>query len=83
MKKINWETEIRSIFHTFVGMFVGALLATPLINAMLGTSLPTVDQFKDVFPIILDTVYRAAWMTFLIKVGLKPRPTLDKDGKTI
>jgi hypothetical protein len=46
--KIDWAQEIQSTLHTFLAVFIGTLLATPLINAMLGIDLPTIEQIKDV-----------------------------------
>lgn len=74
---INWKYEVRSTLNTFAGIFVGAFLASPLINAMTGSDLPTVQQFRDLYPLFVDTLYRAAWMTFLTKVGLSHR-SFDK-----
>lgn len=76
--KIDWMKEVESTLHTFLAVFIGTLLATPLVNTLLGTDLPTIDQFRDLLPVLLDTLYRAAWITFLQKIGLYTRNTLTK-----
>ena len=76
--KIDWKHEAQSTLHTFLAVFIGTLLATPIVNAILGTDLPTIDQFRDLGPVVLDTLYRAAWITFLQKIGLYTRKTLTK-----
>lgn len=76
MARIDWKYEVRSTFHTFSALFIGAFVASPLINAMTGADLPTIQQFRDVVPLAVDTAYRAAWLTFLTKVGISHRKTL-------
>lgn len=66
--KIDWKYEARSTFNTFAALFVGTFLASPLINAMTGAELPTIQQFNDVIPLAVETAYRAAWLTFLTKL---------------
>lgn len=78
MNKIDWKYEATSLAHTFAGIFVGVLLASPLINAMTGSDLPTISQFKDLGPVIVDALYRASWMTLLAKLGLRKIPVTEK-----
>ena len=62
--------EISSAFHTFTSIFVGTLIFAPAINALANTDLPTIQQLKDIFPVVVDTIYRSLWMTLLIRSGL-------------
>lgn len=72
--------EIKSATMTFTGLFAGMILAAPAINHLIRTDLPTIQQFKDVWPVVIDTAYRSAWITVLTVTGLfKYRNTPPKD----
>ena len=61
---------IKSTVVTFTGIFLGMLILTPAWNTLMGTSLPTIQQFKDLVPVIVDSFYRALWALFLLQIGV-------------
>lgn len=62
--------EIHSSFHTFIGVFIGMIVLTPIFNALVGTDLPTFNQFKDFWNVAIDTLARSLWLTLLTQFGL-------------
>lgn len=63
--------EVKSAVTTFVAIFIGTLAVNPLINALINTDLPTIEQFKDLVPVCIDALYRSSWIFILYKVGLR------------
>lgn len=63
--------ESKSAFATFSALFLGLLVANPLINKLISTDLPTISQLKDVGPVLLDTFYRTCWIMLLSLIGFK------------
>lgn len=61
---------IKSMFITFTGIFVGILTINPLINELAHTSLPTIQQLKDIWPVVVDALYRAAWAFIMLEIGI-------------
>jgi flagellar biosynthesis protein FlhB len=61
---------IKSAFVTFTGIFIGMLILTPAWNTLTGSALPTIQQFKDLWPVVLDSFYRALWAFFLLQIGV-------------
>ena len=61
---------IKSAVVTFTGIFFGILAINPLWNELFQTSLPTIQQFKDLLPVLLDAFYRAIWAFALLEIGL-------------
>lgn len=67
------QYEIKSAAMTFCGIFAGTIVLNPIFNQLIGTDLPTIQQLKDVLPVLVDAGYRAAWITTLIELGLYKR----------
>ena len=61
---------IKSGLITFTGIFFGMLVLTPAWNALTGTALPTIQQFKDLIPVVLDSFYRALWAFLMVEAGV-------------
>lgn len=62
--------QIKSFLVTFTGIFFGMLILTPAWNAVFEASLPTINEWKDLGPVILDTLYRSLWALVLVQVGV-------------
>ena len=62
--------EVKSAVHTFLGIFIGTITLAPAFNELIGTDLPTINELKDVIPVILDAIYRSAWVTIITVTGL-------------
>jgi len=62
--------ELKSAWQTFIAIFLGSIAVSPVINNFFNLDLPTIQGVKDVLPVILDTAYRAAWITLLTQTGL-------------
>ena len=61
---------IKSGFITFTGIFIGMLILTPAWNALTGSTVPTIQQFKDLVPVALDSFYRALWACIMVETGI-------------
>ena len=61
---------IKSSFITFTGIFIGMLVLTPAWNAVFETNLPTIKEIKDLWPVVLDSFYRALWALILLEIGI-------------
>jgi len=66
----KWGTELKSATVTFSAIFIGSLVITPAFNSLVGTDFPTIQQLKDVVPVLADTLYRSLWITLLTETGL-------------
>ena len=75
--------QIKSIAVNFTGIFFGILLLNPLINELLKTSLPTIKQLTDIWPVVVDAFYRAIWALLLIQIGIyKYSSSKDESNKS-
>jgi hypothetical protein len=61
---------IKTSVITFSGIFFGMLVITPAWNAVFESSLPTIQEWKDLGPVLLDTLYRSVWAMVLVQVGI-------------
>ena len=62
--------QIKSFVVTFTGVFFGMLILTPAWNAVFETNLPTIQEWRDLGPVVLDTFYRSVWAFILVQVGV-------------
>lgn len=62
--------QIKSFTVTFSGIFIGMLVLTPAWNAVFETNLPTIQEWQDLWPVVLDTLYRSVWALILVQVGV-------------
>lgn len=62
--------QIKSSLVTFTGIFFGMLVLTPAYNAVFEADLPTIQEFKDLWPVLIDTLYRSIWALILVQLGL-------------
>jgi len=62
--------QIKSFLVTFTGIFFGMLILTPAWNAVFEANLPTINEWKDLGPVILDTLYRSIWALVLVQIGV-------------
>jgi len=75
---------IKSMFVTFTGIFIGILVLTPAYNAVFETNLPTIQEWKDLLPVVLDSFYRALWAMIMIQIGIyKYSSSTDEKLKNI
>lgn len=73
--KLFFETtklghQIKSFAVTFTGLFFGMLILTPAWNAVFEVQLPTIQEWKDLLPVVVDTLYRSLWAMVLVQVGV-------------
>ena len=61
---------IKSAVITFTGIFFGMIIISPAWNALTGTALPTIQQFKDIIPVAVDAFYRAIWAFMMVEMGV-------------
>jgi hypothetical protein len=61
---------IKSGAVTFTALFFGILFLNPVINSFLSLDLPTIQQLKDIVPVLIDTFYRAIWAVALLQIGV-------------
>jgi hypothetical protein len=62
--------QIKSFIVTFTGLFLGMLVLTPAYNAVFEADLPTIQEFKDLWPVVIDTLYRSIWAFILLQMGI-------------
>ncbi|NCU40112.1 hypothetical protein EOL99_04480 [Candidatus Falkowbacteria bacterium] len=62
--------QIKSFLVTFTGIFFGMLVLTPAYNAVFEADLPTIQEFKDLWPVVVDTLYRSIWAIILVQLGI-------------
>lgn len=62
--------QIKSFLVTFTGIFFGMLVLTPAYNAVFEADLPTIQEFKDLWPVVIDTIYRSIWAMILVQLGI-------------
>ena len=61
---------IKSALITFTGIFFGMIVLTPAWNSLTGTALPTIQQLKDLIPVLADSFYRALWAFIMVEAGV-------------
>jgi len=62
--------QIKSFAVTFTGIFFLTLTVTPAWNAVFEADLPTIQEWKDLLPVVIDTIYRSVWAMILVQVGI-------------
>jgi hypothetical protein len=76
--------QIKSFTVTFTGIFFGMLILTPAWNAVFETNLPTIQEWKDLGPVALDTLYRSICALVLLQLGIyKYNSSKEEKEKTI
>lgn len=62
--------ELESAWHTFVILFLADTALMPAINQLFNVDFPTIQDIKDVIPVLIDTTLRSLWLTALTMTGL-------------
>lgn len=75
---------IKSSVITFTGIYLGILGLNPLINELLKTDLPTINQLNNIWPVLVDAFYRAIWAMILVQIGVyKYNSSQDEANKSL
>jgi len=70
MNETKLGHQIKSFIVTFSGIYFGMIVLTPAWNAVFETDLPTIQEWKDLIPVAIDTLYRSVWALVLVEIGV-------------
>lgn len=72
---------LKTSFITFTGIFFGMLFASPVLNELFKLDLPTINQLKDIWPVIVDTFFRSVWAFVLVQLGVYKYSSSEVENK--